>query len=51
MVTVIHFYLNTPDELHDQYVSSDPIADEAAKLEATFTKQMLSAPNGGETGT
>ena len=51
VLTVTHFYLNTPDELHAQFVSSDPIVDEAAKLEAAFAKQILSALNGGEAGT
>jgi len=51
VVTVTHFYLNTPDERHDQYVSSDPIVDETAKLEAAFANQILSALNGGDAGT
>ena len=45
VVTLTHFYLNTPDELHDKYVSAEPVVDEATMKEVAFARQIRSALN------
>jgi hypothetical protein len=51
VVTLTHFYLNTPDEVHDKYVSAEPVVDEATMKEVTFARQIRSALNGGKLAT
>jgi hypothetical protein len=43
VVTLTHFYLNTPDELHDKYVSAEPVVDKSIMKEVAFAKQIRSA--------
>ena len=45
VVTLTHFYINTPDELHDKYVSAEPVVDESIMKEVAFAKQIQSALN------
>ena len=45
VVTLTHFYLNTPDELHDKYVSAEPVVDKSIMKEVSFAKQIRSALN------
>jgi hypothetical protein len=45
VVTLTHFYLNTPDELHDKYVSAEPVVDESIMKEVAFAKQIQYALN------
>ena len=45
VVTLTHFYLNTPDELHDKYVSAEPVVDKSIMKEVAFAKQIRSALN------
>ena len=51
VVTVTHFYLNTPDELHGKYISAEPVVDEATVKEVAFARQIRSALNDSRGGT